>query len=103
MTVIIEEIISKINAKILATPDKASALAFKLGVNLESGFNFVVDCTKNLGVRLGKETVDCSISLSDSDFIDIYEKRLNPQIAFMSGKLKVHGEVSHLLKLGAVL
>ena len=41
--------------------------------------------------------------LSAGDLSDIVEGKLNPQMAFMSGKLKVSGDMGLALKLGTIL
>lgn len=45
----------------------------------------------------------CTVTISASDLSDIVEKKLNPQMAFMSGKLKVAGDMALALKLGNIL
>lgn len=45
----------------------------------------------------------CTVSIKLSDLGDIVEKKLNPQMAFMTGKLKVKGDMGLALKLGAIL
>ena len=37
---------------------------------------------------------DCTISVSKDDFISLSEGKLDPMMAFMSGKLKVAGDMS---------
>ncbi|KAM9322303.1 sterol carrier protein 2 [Pholidichthys leucotaenia] len=43
--------------------------------------------------------VDCTLSLSDGDVVDLMMGKLNPQMAFFSGKLKVSGNMSAAMKL----
>ncbi|XP_063242604.1 peroxisomal multifunctional enzyme type 2 [Bacillus rossius redtenbacheri] len=42
---------------------------------------------------------DCTLTVGDSDFVDIAAGKLNPQLAFMQGKLKVQGNIMLSQKL----
>lgn len=46
---------------------------------------------------------DCTVKVSMSDFADIATGKTNPQMAFMTGKLRVEGDMSVALKLGSLL
>ena len=46
---------------------------------------------------------DCTLALSDSDFVQLMTGKLNPQSAFMKGKLKVKGNLMLAQKLSALM
>lgn len=45
---------------------------------------------------------DCTIKLAKSDFIALAEGNLDPMMAFMSGKLKVEGDMSVAMGLQSI-
>src|SRR6185436_1206744 len=51
------------------------------------------------GVRQADEAGQCTIAMSDNDFVDMLTGKLNAQFAFMSGKLKVKGDMGLAMKL----
>ena len=46
---------------------------------------------------------DLTVTVSDADFVALANKKLNPQQAFMRGKIKVKGNMGVAMKLGKVL
>ena len=46
---------------------------------------------------------DCTIGVSMDDFAEIASGELNAQMAFMSGKLKVDGDMGIAMQLGTLL
>jgi len=46
---------------------------------------------------------DCMIALKDSDFVLLMNGKLNPQNAFMQGKLKVQGNMMLAQKLNLLM
>ncbi|KAL6051986.1 sterol carrier protein 2 [Balamuthia mandrillaris] len=63
--------------------------------------SWTVDLKNGAGsVREGDGAkADCTVSLSDSDFADLFAGKLDPQSAFMTGKLKVQGNMALAMKL----
>lgn len=55
------------------------------------------------GARAGDEDAACTMTASADTLQGMLEGNLNPTAAFMSGKLKVEGDVSEAMKLGAAL
>jgi putative sterol carrier protein len=45
------------------------------------------------------DSADCTVTVSDSDWLDILNGKLDGQMAFMAGKLKIAGDMSLALKL----
>ena len=78
--------------------------SYKFLVSGDGGGTWVVDLTQP-GGRIAQEDTDaaCTITVADSDLVDIVNGKLNAQMAFMSGKLKVAGDMGLALKLQSLL
>lgn len=65
---------------------------------------FTVDVKREGKVVRGKGSTkaDAILSLKDADFIDLATGKLNGQKAYMSGKLKVKGQIMLAMKLDNV-
>lgn len=66
---------------------------------------YTIDLTKDADfVSEGSSgRANCTISISSGDFASLIDKKLNPQMAFMTGKLKIKGDMGLALKLGTIL
>ncbi|CAO3595055.1 unnamed protein product [Absidia cylindrospora] len=65
---------------------------------------FTIDCKKEGNVVRGKGATkaDAIISIGDNDFVQLAEGKLNGQKAYMSGKLKIKGQMMLAMKLDNV-
>ncbi|KAI8639838.1 SCP2 sterol-binding domain-containing protein [Parasitella parasitica] len=65
---------------------------------------FTVDVKKEGKVVRGKGNVkaDAILTLKDGDFVDLATGKLNGQKAYMSGKLKIKGQIMLAMKLDNV-
>merc|ERR1719473_1142590 len=62
-------------------------------VDLKNGAGKVYECT-------GKDDKgECTISMSDKDFVDLMTGKLDGQSAFMGGQLKIKGDMMLAMKL----
>lgn len=100
------EIFSKWAERAAVDPGRWQALesVYLWDISGEDGGKWVVDCKDKPGVR--KEDTakpDCAIALSSSDFVSLASGELNPQKAFLMGRIKISGEFSHALRLGELL
>jgi len=65
----------------------------------------------NVTLKGGKATVapgegvspNCTVTMADADFLEMVSGKLNGQMAFLTGKLKVAGDMGLALKLGSFL
>uniref|UniRef100_A0A3B3BSE0 Sterol carrier protein 2 n=1 Tax=Oryzias melastigma TaxID=30732 RepID=A0A3B3BSE0_ORYME len=62
---------------------------------------WVVDVKNGRGSVLKEsgEKADCTLTVSDHDLLDLMSGKLNPQTAFIKGKLKVSGNMGMAMKL----
>jgi len=78
---------------------------YQFDITGDNGGKWWVDTTKSGGEVGEGENADakCTITMGDGDFMDMVDGKLNGQMAFMTGKLKIKGDMSLAMKLGNVL
>lgn len=73
---------------------------YQFVVTGEKTSHWRVDLTVPGGkVEASEQKAPCAIAMNEADLVDLIEGRLNPQIAFMSGKLQISGDMGSALKL----
>lgn len=77
---------------------------YKFVVTGDNGGTWLVDLTKAGGeITEGDGEAACTITVGGDDLVSIVNGKLNAQMAFMSGKLKIGGDMSLAMKLGSIL
>ncbi|MFQ5741526.1 MAG: SCP2 sterol-binding domain-containing protein [Acidobacteriota bacterium] len=87
--------------KLKDEPDLAHKInaVYQFNIEGDSGGDWTVDLTEP-EVRSGRAAhANCTVTVGDEDFMKIVGGQLNAQMAFMSGKLKIGGDLSLAMKL----
>ncbi len=86
---------------------KAKSLnaVYQFDITGDEAASWVVSLTAaKVGVSKGPSPdAKCTITVAGKDILDIVSGKLNAQMAFMSGKLKIKGDMGLALKLQNVL
>jgi len=93
----------KIANRLKANPDVAEKInaTYQFDLTGDDGGKWAIDLTKKEN-HVSEGTIEnpkVTITMTAKDFVDLAEKRLNGQMAFMQGKLKLKGDMSLALKL----
>lgn len=96
-----------IPAKLQAKPDVVSKIGavYQFNISGPGGGSWSVDCTQPGGkIEAGSApNAKCTVAATDQAFLDIVNGKLNPQMAFMSGKLRIQGDMGLAMKLQQIL
>ncbi len=94
-------------AKRVAKRDELSKIdaLFQFEISGDPGGSWVVDLTTTPGSVREEvaEKADCTISMTDDDFVALTSGDLDPTTAFMQGKIKVKGDMGLVMKLQKIL
>lgn len=82
-----EDIVAKMNEALEKSGGIDKSVKFDFG---DDGHVFANGTT----AEIADKDADCTISVSKEDFISLASGSLDPMMAFMSGKLKVAGDMS---------
>jgi len=94
-------------ARLAAKPDVVAKInaVYLFVISGPEGGSWCVDCTAP-GGRItagGAPGARCTVAATDKDFLSIVNGKLNPQMAFMSGKLRIQGDMGLAMKLQQIL
>jgi putative sterol carrier protein len=83
-----------------AASSKASGLTAKYLFDVSGSGKWVVDVDNGrVAVREGDEDADTTIQASEETFMKIVNGEQNPTSAYMTGKLKIRGDMGAAMKL----
>src|SRR5512138_2880556 len=96
-----------IPARLQSKPDVVQKInaVYQFNISGPGGGAWSVDCTQTGGrIQAGvAASPKCTVAATDQDFLNIVNGKLNAQMAFMSGKLKIQGDMGLALKLQQIL
>ena len=104
-----KEYFEKNQEQLLADPanvEKAKSevgAIYKFVVTGDNGGTWVLNFKDDVGLTEGDGDAGCTVTVTDSDFMDIVEGRIDGQMAFMQGKLRIDGDMALAMKLQLVL
>ncbi len=103
-----QEIFEKhIPERLAGKPEVAEQInkSYQFDLTGDGGGQWAVDLTKKADhVSAGSvEDPGVTITMTAADFVALVEGKLNGQMAFMQGKLKIKGDMSLALKLQQIL
>jgi putative sterol carrier protein len=99
----VNEILDGIRGKIAANPAKIANLKTKFQFELtgEGGGTFHA-AFDNGAADIGEGAIEnpaCTVIIAAADFVNLASGKLNPTAAFMSGKLKIKGDMAQAMRL----
>jgi hypothetical protein len=96
-----------IPAKFQSKPDVVTKInaIYQFNISGPGGGSWAVDCTApgGRGPAGATQHAKCTVAATDQDFLNIVNGKLNAQMAFMSGKLKIQGDMGLAMKLQQIL
>ncbi|OUM90364.1 MAG: sterol-binding protein [Bacillus thermozeamaize] len=103
----IKDVFQMIDAALKEDPARAQGIEavyqFNLGGEEPGTYQIILRANEGSAVEGEQETPDCTLSLDSEDFKKMVEGQLNGTEAFMSGRLKIKGDMGLALRLQEVL
>lgn len=102
-----DEVFTEIDNRLQADPSKVSTMnaTYAFDLSGDEGGQYHI-ALKDGKADVGKgepENPNITISMKDTDFVDLALGKLDGTMAFMSGKIKIKGDMGLAMKLQSVL
>lgn len=97
-----QKVFDELAARLKADPAVVKKVNGVYLFTIDGKNHWTVDLKNGAGsVKSGEHgKVDCTVQMAEKDFVDLMTGKLNGQSAFMSGKLKIKGNMNLAMKLG---
>ena len=93
----------KMNANPMFIAEMNATYQFDLSGEETSTYQIVFANGEVDVIRGEQHSPKCTMALSDKNFLKLIDNTLNPAMAYMTGKLKIKGELGLALKLQSIL
>jgi len=101
------QVFEDISSKLTANPDNVAGInaVYQFNITGDNGGEWYVDLTGDApAVSSGAhDSANCTVTMTEEDFLAIIDGSLNAQMAFLQGKVKIAGDMSLAMKLQKVL
>lgn len=95
--------LNEITAKVKELSSKSSGkIESKIKFVFNDGCIFIDDTINPTIINNENQEADCTITISNDDFGKILNKEMDSMEAFMSGKMKISGEMTVAMKLSSL-
>ena len=95
--------LQEITAKMKEGASKKSAFGNTVKFSTDQGVVYIDGNATPPDVSNDDKDADCTLKMDFSDFSDLIERKLDGMTAFMTGKLKIEGDMGVAMKLQSIL
>jgi putative sterol carrier protein len=95
------DFIDRLKEKLIDRAEGAKTIdaVYKFVLSGEGGGTWVINLKDTVEITEADLPAQCTIGLTASDFVDMFEGKVNGQQLFFSGKLAIDGDMQLALKL----